>query len=85
MVCIFELFPAFLREEMREVCIVLKKQAYRKNVHKLEDFMKMCILYCTLILCESGQNIDDKSIPFHYWSLNLNPFELIVIKSCDHF
>lgn len=30
-------------------------------------------------------DIHNKSIPFYYYSLNLNPCELIMIKICDHF
>lgn len=30
-------------------------------------------------------DIHIKSTPLHYYSFNLNPCELIMIKICDHF
>lgn len=48
-----KLFPAFLREEIRNFGVILKKKVHRKKIRKPVNFMKMYILYCTLILHES--------------------------------
>lgn len=82
-IAFLKLFPASLREEIKDLYVVLKIQAYR--IKGPEDFKKMCILCYTLIFFVKADRMKViNSYLFTLVPLICMDFHVNVFKSCDH-